>query len=269
MNVVCTNLYYLMSLRCNERCSKCDHWKIGRDGVMPAVETVLDFARALPRLEELCLVGGEPLLHPERVLALIDGLADTTVRTIIVTNGTTCTPRFLDHLRGCNVHLVFSIDTLDPEFWQFVRGRPSLQRVMENFEVARQVLAPCQISVQSVLAAETAEHVAAVGEWCRSLGTYHSVQDYIQQGFNGCWTPIPRSLQSPSGRCMAAGRNLSIMPDGAVFTCFQQSMIPDCDMPLGWVGEAPSNILCSAYARAVLQRMRVCDLPCKVLKCNN
>lgn len=236
---------------------------------MPTAEAVVAFARALPGLEELCLVGGEPLLHVERVLALIEGLADTAVRTIIVTNGTACTPRFLERLRDRNVHLVFSIDTLDPDFWLFVRGRPSFTRVMANFEQARQVLAPAQISVQSVLAVETAEHVAAVGEWCRSLGIYHSIQDYIHQGFNGRWTPVVRPRQAAPGRCMAAGRNLSIMPDGAVYTCFQQPLIPDCAAPLGRIGEPPSAILHSTYARAVLERMRACDLPCKVLKCNS
>jgi len=235
---------------------------------MPTAEAVVAFARALPGLKELCLVGGEPLLHGERVLALINGLADTAVRTIIITNGTACTPRFVEHLRGRNVHLVFSIDTLDPDFWQFVRGRPSFGRVMANFEQARQVLAPDQISVQSVLAVETAEHVAAVGEWCRSLGIYHSIQDYIHQGFNGSWTPFERPHLAASGRCMAAGRNLSIMPDGAVFTCFQQPLIPDCEAPLGRIGEAPSAMLHSAYAQAVIERMKACDRPCKVLKCN-
>jgi len=264
-----TNLYYLLSMRCNERCSKCDHWQVGRDGAMPTVEAVVAFARALPALKELCLVGGEPLLHGERVLALIDGLADTAVRTIIVTNGTACTPRFLDRLRGRNVHLVFSIDTLDPEFWKFVRGCPSFERVMANFEHARQVLAPAQISVQSVLAAETVDHVAAVGQWCRALGVHHSVQDYVQQGFNGRWTPLVRPDEAPSERCLAAGRNLSIMPDGAVFTCFQQPLIPDCEAPLGQIGEAPSAMLRSAYAQAVVEHMRACDRPCKVLKCNS
>lgn len=266
-----THIYYLLSKLCNERCSKCDHWQASDHPPMPAVEQVIELVRTIPSARELCLVGGEPLLHVGRVMSLLDGIADTDIRTTIMTNVTTCTPRFLDRVRDLNVHVVFSIDTLDSDFWLFVRGKPTHGRVMAHFDHARRTLAAPKLSVQSVLALETAEHVAAVGEMCRRHGIHHSVQDYVQDGFNGRWTSVPAAMAmcSNDSRCYAAGRSLSIMPDGTVFTCFQQPLIEECSAPLGRTSEhSAAEMLNSPYTARVLRRMRTCNLPCKVLKCN-
>lgn len=233
-----TSLFYLLSQHCNERCSKCDHWQVTEHPSPPPVEQVIDLVRQIPSAKELCLVGGEPLVHRDRVLTILESLVDSPIRTTIVTNGTLCTHAFLDRVRDLNIHVVFSIDTLDPLFWSFVRGRSSFDRVMANFHHARQTLASPKLSVQSVLAEETVDHVHAVSKLCRRYGIFHSVQDYVQQGFNGQWTPLAKPATAPvtDVRCFAAGRNLSILPDGSVLTCFQQPLIPGCDAPLGRLG---------------------------------
>ncbi len=267
-------LFYLVSLACNERCSKCTHWQVRDHPTMVDPDLVVAAVRAIPSARELCIVGGEPLVFRRRVLRIIEGIADTPVRTTIVTNGVRCTPELIEALVGRRVHLVFSIDTLDPDTWRWVRGTDSMATVLENFETARSLLAPEQLSVQSVLSDETREHVAAVGEWCERMGVYQSVQPYVADGFGGSWQGLSgaEGRQAPEldvGPCLAAGRNLSIMPDGSVFTCFQQNLIPHSQEPLGVLGKSPiQDILASSYAAAVVERMFACDLPCKVLKCN-
>ena len=270
-----STVFYLVSLNCNERCSKCSHWQSPKDDCLVETGRVLTAVVALPSVEELVIVGGEPLLHKERLLLLIAGLTNTKVRTTIVTNGTLCSGDFIDKLIGEDVHLVFSIDTLDEGKWDWIRGRRSKARVISNFAYARGKLEPEQLSVQSVLAKETIADVEAVGDWCREIGVTQTVQPYLAEGFGGRWTPIedaePNGYVEPGKvkRCMAAGRNLSIMPDGTVLTCFQQRMISGAELPLGNLNEqSVEEIKSSTYASEVVSLMQKCELPCKVLKCN-
>lgn len=268
-----THLFYLTSLRCNERCTKCSHWKVRQHPGMVAAELVVEAIRSVASAREFCIVGGEPLVYRDRVLTIVRGLAESGVRTTIVTNGVLCTPKFVDEVRAFHVHFVFSIDTLDRERWNWVRGTESMDVVLRHLDYVRKRLRPEQVSIQSVLAEETREDVAEVGRWCAERGIYHSVQRYVSGGFDGSWTPLADAVAgttaSEVGPCLAADRNLSIMPDGSVFTCFQQTLIPECAMPIGRLGERPvPEMLESAYTAAVLRRMRRCELPCKVLRCN-
>ena len=271
-----TQLFYLTSLQCNERCTKCGHWKVDDHPRMVEPQLIVDAIRGVASAEEFCIVGGEPLVHTPRVLQIIEGIADLPIRTSIVTNGVPCTPAFVDQIRGKNVHLVFSIDTFDHDRWRWIRGRDSMERVLRNLHHVRRVLEPEQLSIQSVLAEETREDIAEVGRWCAERAIYHSIQPYVQDGFDGQWTPIHQPQAMPEqfdpavdSVCLAAGRNLSILPDGAVLTCFQQDRIPGAERPLGHLGQtAIADILASSYTTEVLDRMRRCDLPCKVLRCN-
>jgi len=271
-----TDLFYLTSLRCNERCTKCSHWKVRDHPTMVSPELVIEAVRGVESARELCIVGGEPLVYRRRVLTILRGIADLPVRTTIVTNGVLATPEFIDQVSALHIHFVVSIDTLDPERWRWVRGRDSMDVVLRNFDYMQGTLRPDQVSVQSVLSEETREDVAAVGEWCVERGTYHSIQHYIEGGFDGSWTPITTSpsqsgpdLGPELGPCVAADRNLSIMPDGSVFTCFQQPLMPFSSRPIGRLGvDSIGEMLDSAYTATVLNRMRTCDLPCKVLRCN-
>jgi len=264
-----THLFYLSTLRCNERCSKCSHWKIEDhdDDLDPAA--VVRAARSLQGLEELCITGGEPLLLGDRILAIAQGLDGSGIRTSIVTNGTLCGVEFLEALAPLNVHLVFSIDTIDPEFWRFVRGTDSFETVIENLMLARALLKPEKVSVQSVLARETQDHLLSVGAICEERGITQVVQEYLEEGFGGTWTPLRGLEETPVDDCRAAGRNLSIMPDGSVRTCFQQDLIPGCAEPLGSIPEQDiTEIISSDYAAEVIERMRHCSLPCARLNCN-
>jgi len=180
---------------------------------------------------------------------------------------------FIDQIKDFNIHLVVSIDTIDREFWKFVRGSDSFDLVFRNLDYAIRTLQPSQLSIQSVLAEETKGHVIQVGEFANSHNIYHSIQNYIQEGFEGHWTPIvtPTENNSPEDEssCYAAGRNISIMPNGDVYTCFQQSWIQGCEKPIGNLNaNALDGMLSSQYTADVLSRMELCNKSCKVLKCN-
>jgi hypothetical protein len=101
---------------------------------------------------------------------------------------------------------------------------------------------------------------------------YHSIQDYVSRGFDGSWTEVADKyiqINSAGQQCHAAGRNLSIMQNGDVQTCFQQDWILGCEKPLGNLNyDSIQNILQQQYVQSVFEKMCKCDHPCKVLKCN-
>ena len=266
-----TNLFWLLSFSCTERCSKCHHWHRPRLKSQVRTRDVVEFIHHLPALEEICLVGGEPLLHKEKVLKVIAAVQGRKIRTVINTNGCLLDAAFVDQIKDEDVHVVVSIDTTDREYWFFVRGRDSYDLVMTNLRNAAARLPGGALSVQSVLARETEAHLQGARDLCAELGLHHSIQDYMSEGFEGEWTALkPESRVVPDcNPCLAAGRNISILPDGDVYTCFQQPWMPGCEEPIGRLGQdTPEAMLGSAYTGQVLSRMTSCDLPCMVLRCN-
>lgn len=265
-------LYYMITIQCNQRCSKCSHWK--RKDVAPRLppQKIVNAARSIPELQELIIVGGEPLLFKGEVLEIINGLIDSQVRVVIITNGVALTQDFVDEIKERNIHIVVSIDTMDPNFWKFVRGMDSYNLVMQNLDYAVQSLSPYQLSIQSVFAKETEGFLPDVKKFAESHGLYHSVQNFIADGFDGSWTPI-KGVGLPSQpnqqQCFAAGKNISILQNGDVFTCFQQNLIQGFERPLGNLNKTTiEQIIATPYARAVQEAMKKCNKSCKELKCN-
>ena len=268
-----THIFYMNTIQCNQRCTKCSHWKYKDQAPRLPTSILVRSLKKMPAARELCIVGGEPLLLKEEVLEILDGIADTSIRTVIVTNGVPLDPQFVAQIAGFDIHIVVSIDTMDREFWHFVRGANSYDLVFRNLETAMELLPGPKISIQSVLARETEPHLGAVSAYARKKNIHHSIQEYVAEGFEGCWTPAERGgafEMIPSDQpCHAADRNLSILQNGDVFTCFQQSWIDGCEVPLGNLhSDDIDDLLGSEYARQVAQKMRTCNLPCKVLKCN-
>ena len=266
-----THLYYLISLACNERCTKCHHWAIRPPPKPIDAALIADAVNSMPWLEEFCIAGGEPLLFRERIIHILKSIANHPCRNVLITNGVLLDSNFVALVAKLNIHIVVSIDTVDREHWQFVRGRDTWKQVLNNLRQARKLLRADQLSVQSVLARETKEHLAGVQLLCEELGVHHGIQDYMSEEFNGEWTALPSAEKKISDHepCHAAGRNLSILPNGEVFTCFQQTRIPNCQFALGNLRSGPmSQMLSSDYMDSVLAAMSRCKLPCKVLNCN-
>jgi MoaA/NifB/PqqE/SkfB family radical SAM enzyme len=269
-----THLYYMITTECNQRCSKCSHWKHQDSEQRLSPNRLVTAVRSSTTAQELCVVGGEPLLFKDDLLTVLRGCSTDVLRIVIITNGVLLDSEFARAISPFNVHVVVSIDTVDRTFWTFVRGVDSFERVLANVDGALEVLSPSQLSVQSVRAVETEPYLGEVAAWALSRGLYHSVQDYMSEGFGGSWQGVDQTVGVPddlytSAFCQAAGRNLSITSNGDVFTCFQQTWMPGCEQPLGnLIEDELEEILAAGYTADVQNRMSRCELPCKVLKCN-
>jgi radical SAM protein with 4Fe4S-binding SPASM domain len=228
----------------------------------------VNFINDIKELKELVFVGGEPLIYKKLINGIISQISPL-IRKTIITNGVLADQDFINSIKETNTHIVFSIDTLDKDFWKFVRGNDSFDRVFANFYYALDNLEPTQISVQSVLSKETKDHIEKVGKWLNELGIYHSIQDYVSDGFGGHWTELALKKVKSNSMCQAHKNNMSIMPNGDIYTCFQQQLITGCVNPLGNImNDSFEQIISSEYFCEVIQKMKVCNLPCKVLKCN-
>jgi len=267
-----TNIYYMNTIECNQKCTKCSHWKHKDKAERLTTEKIINGLKSIPTANEFCIVGGEPLLFKTEIYKILQGIATTDIRTVIITNGVSMDKEFVDTVSKYNIHIVVSIDTVDKEFWKFVRGTNSRDKVLKNFEYASTILTPEQLSIQSVLSKETEPYLKEVTEYAKSKNIHHSIQDYVSEEFEGSWTVLEDKkaiIPSEGQQCFAAGRNLSIIQNGEVYTCFQQTWIAGCETPLGNLNtQTMEEILGTEYTYIVNEKMKNCNLPCKVLKCN-
>lgn len=268
MNNYPKTLYYMIDILCNEKCSKCTHWKHVTEKQVFDMSKIIKFISDAKSINEFVIVGGEPLIYRNEVKEIIESIPND-IRTTLITNGVLANTDIIDFISKYNVHIIFSIDTIDKNFWKYVRGKDTFDLVMKNLDYAINTLRPEQLSIQSVLSQETAEHVRIVGNWCKEKGIYHSIQDYVQDGFDGQWTEVYNNKVVSDQNCYAYLSNMSILPNGDILTCFQQNLIDGCEKPLGNINQDSfKDIINRDYVHNVLKRMKVCQLPCKVLKCN-
>jgi cyclic pyranopterin phosphate synthase len=129
--------------RCNLRCAYCmpeaEYRWLPRDELLSDDE-IVRLARVFVGLgaRRLRLTGGEPLLRAglERLvarLAAIDGVADLA----LTTNGVGLAERAAG-LRAAGLgRVTVSLDTLKPERFRAIAGRPALASVLRGLEAAR------------------------------------------------------------------------------------------------------------------------------------
>jgi sulfatase maturation enzyme AslB (radical SAM superfamily) len=268
-----TDIYYMNTIECNQKCSKCSHWKKKDTAQRLSAQKIINAILQIPSSKDFCIVGGEPLLFKNEIVEILKGLSvKKKLRTTIITNGVLLSNGFVNKIKDFNIHIVVSIDTVNKEFWKYVRGSDSMNLVLENFENAVKTLEQEQISIQSVLSKQTEPYLKDVSHYALKFKVFHSIQDYISEGFGGEWTPLDNKISfvpDNEQQCHAAGRNLSIMQNGDVLTCFQQTWINGCEKPLGNLNiHNIEEILSNRYVGHVYKQMKKCSLSCKVLRCN-
>lgn len=264
-----TQLIYMITSRCTDRCPKCGIWKrpepadsrVGVDAVLRAIKEVVR------ELGCVTITGGEPLLYSEEVLAVANLCKAERVPLAVVTNATQLTSAAVLGLDYPGNTIVVSLDTVSEQAWADFRGRNHFQQVMHNVRNAHNLLRFAELRVQTVLAQETVEHVAGVRAFCEQLQIAHQIQPYMD--FGGSWNPTKDSCKGlPSSPC-AAWRNICIYPNGDVVRCFDHTRIPEAKHPLGNITDQSLDaILCSRRSSVVTNLMKRCALPCKTLSCN-
>lgn len=261
-------LIYMITRRCNDRCSKCGIWKT------PELDSehihISDFINCLKSLHnnlyQVTLTGGEPLIFMDDVLLIAEESKKLNVPMIIVTNGSLITEDFLVKYSRLEHILVISIDTLEKNKWSEFRGRNNYEIVMNNIQHAKKILGN-KLRIQSVFAHETREDIPKIRAFCNELGIQHVIQSYMD--FGGVWHDAKLFSESDSDMVCAARKNICIYPNGDMVKCFDHYRIPIAKEPLGnIVKEDIISILCKKRSTEISKIMKTCNYPCKHLSCN-
>ncbi len=130
------NIAVNVTLRCNLRCRFCynlGQLAAGADGELAADEVVrvLDAARPfLGAKPSLSLLGGEPLLDPEKTLAIAGHAAQRGFQTIVSTNGIPVTPALARRARRAGLQVQVSVDGSEAALHDAVRGRGAFAKAV-------------------------------------------------------------------------------------------------------------------------------------------
>ncbi len=194
------SLVYCSTDRCDMKCGYCptegpnsygENFEVSI-APLPA-EDVVWVANVIGKMgfETFRLTGGEPLLQPKRVAAILTGIVDGdhfgNVR--LNTNGSRLS-QAVSLLKEINLTAIkVSLDTLDEELFQKITKSPKFQAVVRGIEDANKAGLP--IEVNAVLTSETASGMMDLAEWCQDrsiplkildLVSYDSQEDgYIEQ----------------------------------------------------------------------------------------
>ena len=134
------NLTVNITNRCNLRCAHCYNRDHSSDDapIQDLVAGIQEARHILDADASLVVLGGEPLLDPVRLLALLDGCAGLFgQRPVVSTNGTLVTPEIARELAARGVEVQVSMDHhLDLQH-DLIRGRGSWEGAFEGLKLLR------------------------------------------------------------------------------------------------------------------------------------
>jgi len=137
--------------RCNLNCTFCynrDHEDHGdglsADEMIEALESV---RRLVVRDAPLAMLGGEPLMAPERTLALAEWARRRGMTPLLSTNGTLVTADFARRAAEIGIDCQVSIDGASAESHDAVRGEGTFERAVGGVETFRDAGAHTIISM--------------------------------------------------------------------------------------------------------------------------
>jgi mycofactocin biosynthetic radical S-adenosylmethionine protein MftC len=132
------NIAVNMTKRCNLRCRFCyylPHLVTDAPNELGAEEIIAVLEAARPstgRKPSLVLLGGEPLLEPEKVLAVATHAARRRFACVLSTNGTLVTDDFAKRARAARLQVQVSLDGHTAKLNDAVRGRGVFEKAVRG-----------------------------------------------------------------------------------------------------------------------------------------
>ena len=132
------NIAVNITKRCNLRCAFCYELphlvkeaphELGADEMIALLESARPFCS---RRASLVLLGGEPLLEPEKVLAIAGYAARRRMTCVLSTNGTLVTDALARNARAARLQVQVSLDGHTAELNDAVRGQGAFERAVRG-----------------------------------------------------------------------------------------------------------------------------------------
>ena len=130
------NIVINITRKCNLHCNYCYNANFPEvninlepepDQIISLLEQTKPFLSAKP---SLTILGGEPLLYPDKVLFLSNQANRMGFKTLVSTNGTTITDDICRHARKVGLEVQVSIDGHKPELNNTYRGKGTFQKAI-------------------------------------------------------------------------------------------------------------------------------------------
>lgn len=190
-----TNLYHFLfssrpsqaaiflTYRCNSRCSWCNCWQLPKQTeiFLPQMEKIFKQLKNFG-IKLLYLSGGEPLLRPD-LLAIIESAQRFSFDLLLVTNGILLNQqiaRRLVKIPGLRINV--SLDSLDPELYQKIRGVDTLDRVLKNLQDLRKAYPNYPLRITMTISAANLDQAEKVYRFCQKNHFYFSPNPYFEMG---------------------------------------------------------------------------------------
>jgi MoaA/NifB/PqqE/SkfB family radical SAM enzyme len=164
-------------LRCNSACGYCDlPLNVGRYE-MTREEIKQVFGHLYEEgIRFLFIQGGEPLVRRD-LPDILEDLESMGFHLTLITNGTKFTAPLIERLQHLNVNISISLDTLNRERYQHIRGRDQLPDVIQGIDLLRDYPHP---KFLTCIVSEPNRHdVLGVARFARArgftpvIGSYH------------------------------------------------------------------------------------------------
>lgn len=170
-----TRLAFAPSTYCNYDCIMCDYGRTPRRDLSASVWDDVD--RLLPTLENITLLGGEPLASPETIRFLQDFDANRTPDPVvnIVTNGSLLTERLLARMTRCSLgDVTISMNAGTPEVYAKVQRGIPLDGLLRNLDALLDFQSthfrPFGVSLSFIVQPAAAHTLIPFGEIARKRG---------------------------------------------------------------------------------------------------
>jgi radical SAM protein with 4Fe4S-binding SPASM domain len=135
------NVSVNVTRNCNLQCRHCYSAEFSRDAP-PEEMTADDVSRVLTQARQLTseqpsltLLGGEPLLRPEKVLAVAARAVELGYKPLVSTNGTLISASFARGAERIGLEVQVSLDGHSAALHDLVRGRGVFDRAMDGIRV--------------------------------------------------------------------------------------------------------------------------------------
>ena len=158
---------------CNSPCTMCDCWQTkGRKWFSRAQLRPLFKELSLKGAIGIMVSGGEPLMHPE-LDGILEDIKSFGLEIYLNTNGILLNKK-LDILKKHQVEeVVLSMDGVDAQSYQLVRGSNQFERVVKNIKELRQTLPQTRIILRTTLTKNILLRLDELTKLANDLGIDH------------------------------------------------------------------------------------------------
>lgn len=178
-----TQAAFFLTLQCNSRCSWCNAWQQpkGDKLTLPQIKKIFGKLKSFG-IKLLYLSGGEPLLRPD-FLAIVKLAQKFGFDMILATNGILLDGRLIHHLvKIPSLRINVSLDSLDKDLYQKIRGVDALDRVLKNLLLFKNLYPRYPIRVTMTISQANLNQAEKVYQFCQKNRLYFSPNPYFELG---------------------------------------------------------------------------------------